>query len=155
MEVPLLLTIHDAVSNDAVSMKVENGQSIQLAIRPSDNWQVHSATYNGEDITRQLSSLTSASIFKTPAINSNAILSITYEQRTSGISQTEYGQQMRINVYGNTVSVTDCPDMIEVFTVQGRHVVSQPTNGGKAQFALPAGQCYLIKAGKKTVKVLL
>ena len=155
MEAPLLLTIHDAVSNDAVSMKVENGQSIQLAIRPSDNWQVHSATYNGEDITQQLSSLTSASIFKTPAINSNAILSITYEQRPSGISQTEYGQQMRINVSGNTVSVTDCPYMIEVFTLQGHHVVSQPTSGGKAQFTLPAGQCYLIKAGKKTVKVLL
>lgn len=155
MEAPLLLTIHDAVSNDAVSMKVENGQSIQLAIRPSDDWQVHSATYNGEDITQQLSSLTSASIFQTPAINSNAILSITYEQRPSGISQTEYGQQMRINVYGNTVSVTDCPYMIEVFTLQGHHVVSQPTSGGKAQFALPAGQCYLIKAGKKTVKVLL
>ena len=53
------------------------------------------------------------------------------------------------------VSVTDCPYMIEVFTLQGHHVVSQSTNGGKAQFALPAGQCYLIKAGKKTVKVLL
>ena len=155
MEAPLLLTIHDAVSNDAVSMKVENGQSIQLAIRPSDDWQVHSATYNGEDITQQLSSLTSASIFQTPAINSNAILSITYEQRPSGISQTENGQQMRINVSGNTVSVTDCPYMIEVFTLQGHHVVSQPTSGGKALFALPAGQCYLIKAGKKTVKVLL
>lgn len=155
MEAPLLLTIHDAESNDAVSMKVEKGQSIQLAIKPSDNWQVHSATYNGEDITEQLSSLTSASIFKTPAINSNAILSITYEQRPSGISQTEYGQQMRINVSGNTVSVTDCPHMIEVFTLQGHHVVSLPTSGGKAQFTLPAGQCYLIKAGKKTVKVLL
>lgn len=155
MEAPLLLTIHDAVSNDAVSMKVEKGQSIQLAIRPSDNWQVHSATYNGEDITQQLSSLTSASIFQTPAINSNAILSITYEQRPNGIGQTEYGQQTRINVSGNTVSVTDGPDMIEVFTLQGHHVVSQPTSGGKAQFALPAGQCYLIKAGKKTIKVLL
>ena len=87
--------------------------------------------------------------------NSNAILSITYEQRPSGISQTEYGQQMRINVSGNTVSVTDCPHMIEVFTLQGHHVVSLPTSGGKAQFPLPAGQCYLIKAGKKTVKVLL
>lgn len=115
----------------------------------------YSATYNGEDITQQLSSLTSASIFKTPAINSNAILSITYEQRPSGISQTENGQQLRINVSGNTVSVTDCPYMIEVFTLQGHHVVSQPTSGGKAQFTLPAGQCYLIKAGKKTVKVLL
>ena len=155
MEVPLLLTIHDAVSDDAVSMKVEKDQSIQLAIKPSDNWQVHSATYNGEDITQQLSSLTSASIFKTPAINSNAILSITYEQRPSGISQTENGQQLRINVSGNTVSVRDCPHMIEVFTLQGHHVVSQPTSGGKAQFTLPAGQCYLIKAGKKTVKVLL
>ena len=119
MAAPLLLTIHDAVSNDAVSMKVEKGQSIQLAIRPSDNWQVHSATYNGEDITQQLSSLTSASIFKTPAISSNAILSITYEQRPSGISQTEYDQQMRIYVSGNMVSVTDCPYMIEVFTLQG------------------------------------
>lgn len=155
IEPPLLLTIQDAVSNDAVSMKVIKGQNIQLAIKPSDNWQVHSVTYNGEDITQQLSSLTSTSIFKTPAISSNAILSITYEQWPSGISQTEYGQQTRINVSGNTVSVTDCPYMIEVFTLQGHHVVSQPTSGGKAQFALPAGQCYLIKAGKKTVKVLL
>jgi len=154
-EPPLLLTIHDALSNDAVSMKVEKGQSIQLAIRPSDNWQVHSATYNGEDITQQLSSLTSASIFTTPAISSNAILSITYEQRSSGISQTKYDEQTRINVSGNMVSVTDCPYMIEVFTLQGHHVVSQPTSAGKAQFALPAGQCYLIKAGKKTVKVSL
>lgn len=155
-ESPLLLTIQDAVSNDAVSMKVIKGQTIQLAICPSDNWQVHSVTYNGEDITRQLSSLTLRSYFKTPAINSDAVLCIAYEQRSAdGLGQMETNQQTRITVSNNQISVYDGSDSVEVYTLQGQHIVSQPTCEGKARFTLPAGQCYLIKTGKKTIKVLL
>lgn len=154
-EGPLLLTLKDAATDDAVSMSVVKGQSIELTIKPAEGWQIYQVSYNNEDITAQMKSLSSANSFVTPAINSNAVLSITYRQTSNGIVLPETDGDSQMTMMGNTIIVKNCHSAVNVYTLQGQLVTSEPTNHGETQFTLPEGKCYLIKAGNKTFKIML
>lgn len=153
-EKPMLLTIQDSEKDNGISMKVTEGQQVRLRFLPSAGWHIHSVTYNGEDMTDKLV----AGYFTTPAITSGAVVNVAYEDESAGIDAAIASyNNVRVSVSGNAVSVSgnDGDTPIPVYTLQGILQTTISTVNGKACFTLPGGNCYLVKAEGKTIKIML
>lgn len=139
--------------NGSIQMVVEKEESYEYKLEPADGWHIHSVTFNGKDVT---SELTIDNDYKTPVITANSSLNVAYEKTGSKIVLNE--SQLRVNAYGNVISITHAEngELITVYNVDGKNVTSMKTDKqGSARFVLPENQTYIVKGQYKTVKVRL
>ena len=139
--------------NGSIQMVVEKEESYEYKLEPADGWHIHSVTFNGKDVT---SELTIDNDYKTPVITANSSLNVAYEKTGSKIVLNE--SQLRVNAYGNIISITHAEngELITVYNVDGKNVTSMKTDKqGSARFVLPENQTYIVKGQYKTVKVRL
>ena len=117
------------------------------------SWRIHSVTYNGEDVTAEVSSDGS---YTTPVISSDAVLNVIFEQGSSGIAVQAEGS-LRVLAYGNTIQVlgAETGEQIAVYSVDGKLVERVAAEHGTATISLPENQTYIVKGQQKTVKVRL
>lgn len=149
---PLYVTIKYA-DGGVVKQKVEKGQVYEYKIEPADGWHIHSVTFNGKDVTSELSSKNE---YKTPAIAENSVLNVTFEMGATNVSNfTE--SKMRVNAYGNAIRISgaETGEKIAVYSADGKIVKSVKAEHGTATIVLPENQTYIVKGRQKTVKVRL
>ena len=149
---PLYVTIKYA-DGGVVKQKVEKGQVYEYKIEPADGWHIHSVTFNGIDVTSELSSKNE---YKTPTITENSELYVTFEMGATNVSNfTE--SKMRVNAYGGAIRISgaETGEKIAVYSADGKIVKSVKTEHGTATIVLPENQTYIVKGWQKTVKVRL
>ena len=149
---PMYVAIQYA-DGGCVKHQVEKGKTYNYLIAPADGWQIHSVSFNGNDVTAELSS---KNVFTTPAITSNSTLNVTFEKGTSGIvGQAE--SRLRVTAHGNTISVQGAEkgEQIAVYSVDGKLVETASAAHGSATITLPENETYIVKGRQKTVKVRL
>lgn len=72
----------------SMDIVVKEGERQTVRIVPESGYTIHSVTYNGADITNQLSA---DNVFVTPAITENAVLYVTYENGDNPpVNQAKY-----------------------------------------------------------------
>lgn len=148
----IYLSIQHAI-NGSIQMVVEKEESYEYKLEPADGWHIHSVTFNGKDVTKEL---TVDNEYKTPVITANSSLNVAYEKTGSKIVLNE--SQLRVNAYENVISVTHAEngELITVYSVDGKEVASVKADSqGSARIILNQNQTFLIKCKYKTIKIRL
>ncbi len=145
------LTIIQA-DNGSVSTKVGKGSKYTFTITAWEGWNIHSVTYNDEDVTTQLDE---TGTFTTPAINENATLIVAYEEDGGNAVKALSSSPVRIHgtSFGARVTGVNHGDVIQVYTLDGVLQKSIKADNHVTDIPLAKQNIYIIKACDKTVKL--
>lgn len=143
--------------NGAIWQQVEIGQQYTYYLEPAVGWQVHSVTFNNQDITSQI---TEANMITTPVINSErSTLFVTFEQTIPDAVRDLEKQASEVRILGKVggISVLNAKagDMAQIYSADGRLLQSQRLGSGQTEIALASKALYIIKVADKVVKVRL
>ena len=136
-----------------VTLSVAKNHSLRYQIQPDEGWRVNSLTFNGEDITDQIQQGT---YIDTPVLREKSTIRIAYEQAGSSV-QTAEEERVRVLGYdgGIVVDAAAAGQTVSVYTLDGKLVRSVAVTHGQLSIPLSAGQVYIVKVGKKTIKIRL
>ena len=128
---------------------IGTGQCYGFTFIPDAGWRIHTVSFNGEDVTSQLSD----GQYSTPVITGDSELSVVYVKDTEDIGQTVGESSVRVLVHGQSLSVSGVKDgsVVSVYDTQGK---LQRTVRGNATLTLPSG-IYVVKAEGQTFKAAL
>jgi len=147
---PIYLTIKQA-DNGSIRQCISKWDSFTFYIEPAEGWMVHTITYNGEDISSQVGTDGLLQIYN---ITDNAILSVSYEQENSSISDIP---NSRVKVYSkdDTIIVANAEvgEHIYVYNEAGVNMTSRHTNSAMEIIQVEKGHVYIVKLKGKTVKL--
>ncbi len=149
---PTLLTIKHA-DNGCVKMEVGNYTTYKFYIEPSDGWSLHSATFNGEDITSQVGDDGELSLSH---ITEDAVLAITFQADNNMVEEIVERSNAKVYVQGENIVVAGAEDgeQITIFDEAGMQVVS--TNAISNIVSIPVDKgFYIVKLKGKIVKVAI
>ena len=140
--------------NGLVKLMAEKGRSYELVIEPAEGWNIHSVTYDGEDVTSLLSA---DYVFKTPAVTKSSLLNVAFEQTSAGVSSLKDGNRVKVTVMDGQLQVdgVESGELIEVYTVDGKHSASFIAAGNTARYSLKSNQFYVVRVAGKVVKIAL
>lgn len=148
----LYLTIKYA-DNGCVKLTATKGESYELTIEPEKNWRINTVTYNGEDVTSQL---TADNVFRTPAITKDGILIVSFESIESNVRSVV---RSNVKIYTESGSIVvkgvNAGDLISVYTLDGIQKTQVYSTGCTMSIPIVETGIYLIKTPEKTVKLAL
>ena len=151
---PNYLTLRQA-DNGEVGIVVEPGRTYKVRITAFEGWKIHSVTFNGEEVTAQL---TEEGTFTTPALSEDAVLNIAYE-KIEDDAMVENASASRIKVQGHhgTLRITGATEgeAISVYTMDGMLVAQESAEESETELTLPTGQVYIVTTGDKVVKIAM
>ena len=127
---------------------VETGKAYQFVIEPETNWEINTATFNGNDITWLLNN----GQFTTPVIMGNLEISVVFKQKIDGIMAPTRNSDIKVSAYDGTVTVSGAEpdDLIKAYTTSGNLMKSAR---GSTTIMLDKDETYIIKVGMETYKV--
>lgn len=130
-----------------LKLVVEYGKQYQFVIKHEYYWEIHSATYNGEDITWMIED----GNFTTPIITGNAELSVIYHQIGNSVKAAT-ASNIKVQASAGTVTISgaDLNAPVSIYTTSGMLVKSAK---GNATLSLDSDGVYIIKVGEETFKV--
>ena len=148
----IFLTINQA-DNGYVKQHLTEGTECSFTIVAAEGWKIHSVTFNGEEVTAQL---TEEGTFTTPALSEDAVLNIAYE-KIEDDTMVENARANHIKVQGHhgTLRITGTTEgaAISIYTTDGMLVAQESAEGSETQLTLPTGQVYIVKVADKVVKI--
>ena len=148
----IYLTINQA-DNGHVKQHLVTGSVCTYTIEAAEGWEIHSVTFNGEDVTSQL---TAEGTFTTPVLQDDAVLNIAYEKIEDNTA-VENTRANAIKVQGHNgilrINGTTEDDAISVYTTEGTLVANEISEAGDTEITLPTGQVYIVTVGDTVVKI--
>lgn len=147
---PIFLTIKQA-DNGSVRQRVREWDSFTFYVEPAEGWRVHTVTLNGQDIT---SNVGTDGLLQIDYIRESAVLSITYEQENSAVSEI-VNSKAKVYSKGNTIIVTNAEagEPIRVYNEAGVNVATRLANSDIEMVTVEKGHIYIVELKGKTVKL--
>lgn len=141
------------VGSGTIIQSVMKGDTFTFRIVPQEGWSIHSLTFNGVDYTSQIDETNS---FVTPQIDSDAIISIAYEDGESGIASARV-EKARVLGTPNGISISGVSkgEEITIYDMGGRQMFHSNTAEREMHIPLPTDAVYLVKIGHQTIKIAL
>ena len=146
------LTINQA-DNGCVKQHLVVGTVCTFTIVAAEGWKIHSVTFNGEDVTAQL---TEEGTFTTPALSGDAVLNIAYEKiEDNTMVENARANAIRVQGHQGTLCITGATEGtdISVYTTDGMLVTQESAEEGETLLTLPEGQVYIVTVGDKVMKI--
>ena len=145
-----VLTIKQA-DNGSVKVQVSKGSVYTFTFAPSNDWKIHSVTFNNTDVTSQLSG---DGKFTTPAITSNSTLYVVYEQGNSSVNAAKTSD-VKVQVTSGGFKIVDATigETINVYTTGGLLQHSVKAYSQVVDIPLTNHEVYIVKIGTKTMKL--
>ena len=151
-EIPIALTIQHA-ENGYLKQFVQRGSNIKFALVPAEGWKINTVVYNGYDVTSELSTNNE---YVTPAINADAVLSVSFESTQSAVSSARVSYAKVYGTNGEIVILdAERGDVLYVYDESGKVTAQTIINSYEQRIAIPSKGIYFVKVGGKTVKVCL
>ena len=146
----IYLTINQA-DNGCVKQHLVQGTSCTFVIEAAEGWKIHTVTFNGEDVTSQL---TEEGTFTTPALQDDAVLNIAYEKIDDAIESTRAGA-IKVQGHQGIISISGITEGtdISLYTTDGTLVTRETAEGDTTQLTVPTGQVYIVKVADTVVKI--
>ena len=146
----IFLTISQA-DNGYVKQHLVAGSVCTYTIEAAEGWKIHTVTFNGEDVTSQL---TEEGTFTTPALQDDATLNIAYEKIDDAIESTRAGA-IKVQGHQGIISISGTTEGtdISLYTTDGTLVTRETAEGDTTQIAVPTGQVYIVKVADTVVKI--
>ena len=141
------------VGSGTITQSVVKGDTFSFRIIPQEGWRVHSLTFNGVDYTSQIDE---SNGFVTPQIDSDAVISIAYEDGESSIASARM-EKARVLGTPNGISISGVSkgEDVSIYDLGGRQVFHSNTVGNEIHVPLPTDAVYLVKIGYQTIKIAL
>ena len=146
------LTIRHA-NNGSVKQLINVGETYRFDIQPASGWSVHSVTYNNVDVTGQMV----GNSYTTPAITSNATLSIVFSEGGSGV-RSAFDDDVKVSSDTNgNIIIRDAPsgETIYVYSTNGTLLKQITADGGHTSITMNTHGIYIVKVGSLTAKLSL
>lgn len=151
-EPPVFLSIKQA-DNGNVKLKVSKLDEYKVIFEPAEGWKIHSVTFNGTDVTNELSSDNS---YRTPEITENSELIVVYASSTNAIDGIR-SEQPSPKVVGSSgsivISEAEEGQTVYAYTTAGVLVDTAVTHNGTTTIRVQENEVYIVKVGNKTFKV--
>lgn len=151
-EPPVFLSIKQA-DNGNVKLKVSKWDEYKVIFEPAEGWKIHSVTFNGTDVTNELSSDNS---YRTPKITENSELIVVYVSSTNAIDGIR-SEQPSPKVVGSSgcivISEAEEGQTVYAYTTAGVLVDTAVTHNGTTTIRVQENEVYIVKVGNKTFKV--
>lgn len=152
-ENPVTLSLFMA-DGGSIDVDVEKRESFTCTIAPEDGWKVNTVTFNGRDVT---SELTDDMRYTTPAMTSDSELRVTFENLNSAIENIGFdadGVKVYVDASG-LVTVIGAIEgsIVRAFSTDGRLVDQTTSIGETATIQLSTRGIYLIQTTGKTYKI--
>ena len=148
----IFLTINHA-DNGEVGIVVDLGRTYKVRITAFEGWKIHSVTFNGEEVTDQL---TEEGLFTTPALQADAVLNIAYEKTEDNtmVANTT-ARAIKVQGHQGTLRITGTTEgeAISVYTTGGTLVAQESAEGDETLITIPTGQVYIVTVADKVVKI--
>ena len=138
-----------------VGVSVKEGERQLLRFVPDEGYQVHSITFNETDVTSLLDEDLS---FRTPAITSDAIVSVVFEKVADNISVTESASSIQVKVSGQHILVSGATsgETMQLYNADGQLVTtSQANTEGRAMLNVEKNGLYILSSKRKSFKMRL
>lgn len=151
-EAPVFLSIKQA-DNGNVKLKVSKWNEYKVIFEPAEGWKIHSVTFNGTDVTNELSSDNS---YRTPEITESSELIVVYASTTNAIDamRSELPSPKLVGSSGSIViSEAEEGQTVYVYTTAGVLVDTAVTHNGTTTIRVQENEVYIVKVGNKTFKV--
>jgi len=147
---PIFLTIKQA-DNGSIRQRISKWDSFTFYIEPAEGWMVHTVTYNGEDITSHVGADGLLQIY---GITDNVILSISYEQENTAVSDIP-NSKVKVYSKGGTIVVANAEfgEPIHVYNEAGVNVTSRHSTSAMEVIQVEKGHVYIVELKGKTVKL--
>ena len=149
---PNYLTLRQA-DNGEVGIVVDLGRTYKVRITAFEGWTIHSVTFNGEEVTAQL---TEEGTFTTPALQVDAVLNIAYEKtdNTTMVANTT-ARAIKVQGHRGTLRITGATEgeAISVYTTGGTLVAQESAEEGETLLTLSTGQVYIVTVAHTVVKI--
>lgn len=130
---------------------VDSGSLVRIGLEPSSGWVIHTVSFNGVEVTDSLVD----SVFTTPPMISDGLLSVTFEL----INQTAEMVVSPVKVYTRPSEIVVCGliagEAVELYGINGTVERKVLAESNEQSFSVRPGSAYLVRAGGKTVKVVL
>ena len=146
----IYLTINQA-DNGCVKQHLVVGTVCVYTIEAAEGWKIHSVTFNGEDVTSQL---TEEGTFTTPALQDDATLNIAYEKIDDAIAAAT-ASRIKVQGHQGTISIAGATEgeAIGLYTTSGTLVATATAEGDTTHLTVPTGQVYIVKVADTVVKI--
>jgi len=151
-EQPVVLRIRSG-NGGCVDANVEKGEKFSFSAIADDGWQVNSIMFNGSDVTAQLVD----GVFTTPALNSDATLTISFEETGGAAVQSATLRTVRAHISSTgllTVSGCKMGEEISIYTPDGKTVYRLFSKGYSDSIQLQFNGVFLVKTSFKVIKVM-
>lgn len=143
------LGIKDA-EKGTINLFCEYGSTPSFNFTPSLGWNVSTIFYNNVDVTSSLVN----GVYTVPAITANGLLNVTFVSTSVGVPEfvnnrlKVFSTQSQIIIEGTTSG-----EKIEIYTLDGKLIDSQKSEGERMVIPAKTDAVYLIKTSGKTYKV--
>ena len=146
----IYLTINQA-DNGYVKQHLIAGSVCTYTIEAAEGWKIHSVTFNGEDVTSQL---TEEGTFTTPTLIDDATLNIAYEKIDNAITSAT-AKRIKVQGYQGIISITGTTEGtdISLYTTDGTLATRETAEGDTTHLTVPTGQVYIVKVADTVVKI--
>ena len=143
--------------NGAIWQQVEMGQQYTYRLEPAIGWEIHSVTFNNQDITNQV---TATGTITTPVINSEySALFVTFEQTDPDAVSNIEGQASNVKILGREggISVQNAQpgDVLQIYSTDGCLLHAHKIESEQTEITLESKRLYIIKVADKVVKARL
>ena len=147
---PAYLTLRQA-DNGEVGIAVDLGRTYKVRITPSTGWKIHTVTFNGEDVTSQLSA---DNTFTTPTLTASAVLNVAYVKEGSAINNAA-ASKIAVRGHNGIISISGVSESeaIAIYTLDGAMVASEAATAETTSVEVPTQQVYIVKVADKVVKI--
>ena len=148
----IFLTINQA-DNGYVKQHLTEGTECSFTIVAAEGWKIHSVTFNGEEVTAQL---TEEGTFTTPALSEDAVLNIAYEKiEDDTMVENACASHIKVQGHHGTLRITGTTEgaAISIYATDGMLVAQESAEGSETQLTLPTGQVYIVKVADQVVKI--
>ena len=146
------LCIQDSEKGE-LTIGLEKGKSHTLTITPENGWKVYMIIFNNKNVTAQLN----GNKFIIPALTGKSYLNISYEQ-TSDVNSAKT-IPMLISAHEGKITVNSEAEgqTVNAYTMDGKALGSGVIRNGKAKIQTnqPSGEPFIVKAGTRSVKMLM
>lgn len=128
---------------------VELEQTYTYTVCADEGWEVNTLTFDGQDMTEQLSD----GQFSTPAITGNSELNVVFKQKDTSVKAMASMSEVKVYASNKIITVTGAEENVpvSVYGINGTFITSAV---GNATFTLESG-VYVVKVGEETFKVRL
>lgn len=152
-ENPVKLSLFMAVGG-SVDVEIEKRATFSCAITPEDGWKVNTLTFNGRDVTADL---TDGNRYTTPALTGDSELRVTFENINSSVENIGINATST-KVYVDrsglvTIEGIESGTVISAYAVNGQLMERVTSSGDMATIQLCQHGIYLIQTPVKTYKI--